>query len=400
MRIAIHPSRTKQRIDELTAYCAANVHDGCGMTCIHEQACRASKASNWFYEGQLSHVGRNYDLEINGKPLRIVIVGQEYGHWHRFVSLAGRTEMIATTSANARFAGRNPHMRGTTSLLRLILGREIGNDREGEQLGDGHLFDGFALVNALLCSSLDAPRDPSQFGGGSGRSTSTMRRNCSTHFLRTLEILEPNLIVLQGQGVRQWVGGDLHVGQRGAVQATGRINGHDVDVLTFDHPSAGGQSGYWGRSTRSAYLRETVVPAVAQWRAAQHNRLLAPAVEPVPAPVASATMAGPAVRTRKAVRDTSAISRGVASSWDDPEVRAKRLQRWACVVDGQLFQSTYKACQALGHIYDAGHISWRGKLVEAAKRGESVIDVVGREWRVFEFAGRSFADVEREFRSS
>lgn len=260
--VVAHPEITRGRIAALDAYCAANVHNGTSMTCPHEAECRASKPNNYFYEGQLSHVGRNYDLEVDGQPLRIVVVGQEYGHWHSFVSLAERTAMVAGKSAAVGFKGRNPHMKGTTSTLRLLLGRQPGDDVAGEALSDGHLFDGFALVNVLLCSSLDAPRDPSQFGGGKGRSSPTMRRNCIPHFMRTLDILDPTLVVLQGQGVRKWVGHELGIGSSGPVQSTCSINGHDVTVLTFDHPSAGGNSGYWGNSIKSKYLLETVGPAI------------------------------------------------------------------------------------------------------------------------------------------
>ena len=49
-------------------------------------------------------------------------------------------------------------MRGTTLPRRLLLGREPGTDAEGERLLDGHIFDGFALVNFLLCSALKQER--------------------------------------------------------------------------------------------------------------------------------------------------------------------------------------------------------------------------------------------------
>jgi hypothetical protein len=35
-----------------------------------------------------------------------------------------------------------------------------------------------------------------------------MQRNRASHFKKTLEILDPTVIVLQGAGVRKWVGGD------------------------------------------------------------------------------------------------------------------------------------------------------------------------------------------------
>lgn len=260
--ITAHPEKTAPRILALEKYCESNIHDGHKMVCPYEYDCRSSRPDNYFYEGQLSHVGKNYDLEIDGEPFRIVIVGQEYGHWHKFVSLSERHEMIAKKSAQVGFTGRNPHMRGTTSKLRLLFGHELGDDAAGEKLLDGHLFDGFALVNALLCSSLKAPRDPSQFGGGKGASSPLMRRNCTTHFTNTLKILEPTLIILQGQGVRKWVGELLGIGSSGPAINVGSFEGRSVNVLVFDHPSAGGQSGYWGNSTRSRYLLEKVAPAI------------------------------------------------------------------------------------------------------------------------------------------
>ena len=49
-------------------------------------------------------------------------------------------------------------MRGTTSALRALFGNGLGTDRGGEYVEpvNGrrfHIFDGFALVNRLLCSA-------------------------------------------------------------------------------------------------------------------------------------------------------------------------------------------------------------------------------------------------------
>ena len=223
----------------------------------------------------MSHVGRHYDLLVNDQELRIVVVGQEYGHPPPRVDLKSRTSMI-DGSASKGFRGRNPHMQGTTSLLRLLLGRHAGIDAEGEGLfGDdgttAHIFDGFALVNALLCSALTDPSTGT--GAGKGASSPLMRRNCARHFHRTMEILEPTVIVAEGQGVRDWIGGPLGLGAKPtaryngpAIIEDGQIAGKRADVLTFNHPSAGGQSAWWGRSPRSKYLKHVVEPTIARWR--------------------------------------------------------------------------------------------------------------------------------------
>lgn len=117
----------------------------------------------------MSHVDKHYDLLVGGQELRIVAVRQEYGR----IDLEGRTAMI-DKSASAGFSGRNPHMHGTPSILGLLLVRRPGSDDEEERLsGENNatapIFDGFALVNAILCS---APEKPPE-GSGSGKGASS-----------------------------------------------------------------------------------------------------------------------------------------------------------------------------------------------------------------------------------
>lgn len=268
------PEKTASRIRQLDQYIRHNLLADGEFTCKHYKACRTS-GPDFFYEGQMSHVGEHYDLTVNGRELRIVVVGQEYGQAYRLVDLKARTAMI-DGSAKKGFAKRNPHMAGTTSILRLLLGRQAGKDGEGERLFQdraqtGHIFDGFALVNYLLCSALTDP--PKGMNAGRGRSTREMHRNCAEHFLATLEILEPTVIVAEGQGVRRWIGGPLRLGEKPPVRydgpvapETARLARKRVDVLTFNHPSAPGRSGWWGRSPNSKYLKQVVEPTMRDWR--------------------------------------------------------------------------------------------------------------------------------------
>ena len=96
------------------------------------------------------------------------------------------------------------------------------------------------------------PEPGPQFtGAAKGRSSGVMQRNCAGHFRRTVEILEPTVVVLQGQGVRKWTAESLGIPKQGSVLEKAVINGRDVDVLTFNHPSAPGSSAWWGRSPDS-----------------------------------------------------------------------------------------------------------------------------------------------------
>ena len=179
--IRSYPEKTRKRIARLDDYIRENMLSNGSFICGSFDECRASRCGFPFYEGQMSHVGKHYDLEVDGRPTRIVVVGQEYGHKPSCVTLSSRSEMIANSS-KAMFKDRNHHMKGTTLILRLLLGREPGEDKEGESLlGDlnSHVFDGFALVNYLLCTVVEKP------GVMKGYSSREMQRNCSRHFLAT-----------------------------------------------------------------------------------------------------------------------------------------------------------------------------------------------------------------------
>lgn len=214
----------------------------------------------------MSHVGKHYDLEIDQRPMRIVLVGQEYGQTQQRVSLKERSERIALSGRKGFYGGnsRNPHMRGTTTMLRLLLGRDPGCDEEGEHLLDGHLFDGFALVNYLLCTALKEERTEKEDRGGAGKgySSPTMRRNCGRHFLQTLEILEPTVIIAQGKDVRKWMANALTLPSNGSLNEIVMVSGKPVNLLTFVHPSAGGRYEFWGDSLHKPYLVETVAPTI------------------------------------------------------------------------------------------------------------------------------------------
>lgn len=268
------PERTAGRIRKLEEYVRLNLLCDDRFICEHHRDCRAS-ASPYFYEGQMSHVGKHFDLVVGGRELRIVVVAQEYGQQLIGVDLEARTAMFDESAAKG-FRGRNRHMRGTTSILRLLLGRPPGTDDEGERLfgearGTAHIFDGFALVNALLCSAVRAP--PVGRKAGKGASSPLMRKNCARHLHRTMEILEPTVIVVEGQAVRSWIGRPLGLGSKPASVYDGPVTpevapiaGERVDILTFNHPSAPGQSAWWGNSIESRYLKQVVEPTIVRWR--------------------------------------------------------------------------------------------------------------------------------------
>lgn len=275
---ASDPNRTAQRVRLLNAYFESAVLKGRQFLCNSFLECSASHRGQ-FLEGQLHHVGRHFDLKENGVPLRIVVVGQEYGHGPKHVSLTDRHDTILSFGterrfkAERRFSARNPHMRATTSLLRLLVGRAPGADYEGEFIPIGktstHLFETFALVNFLLCSAIGAgrsgdPASPAFRGGGRGQATPTMWRNCARHFRAALEILDPTVVVLQGRSVERHLGPAFD--GREAAHATLpverlKVGQRSALLVRFSHPSAHPPNG-WGTNAEQPYLLHTVAPAV------------------------------------------------------------------------------------------------------------------------------------------
>lgn len=274
--VGIERGGSRARVATLRGYVRQNLLSDGEFVCPHFKDCRRSRREgDSFREGIMSHVGRRFDLELGGRPLRIVIVGQESG-WPkgpgarsrgRRVSLETRYSVVRDITGIQRryyaepgYAGRNPHMRGTTSALRVIFGKGLGTRYEDEIITPTngrpfHIFDGFALVNRLLCSA--GPQ-----GSSEGHPTPTMFANCADHFGATLRILEPTLVILQGGKVdgrtrsmferRRSFSEHLH---------DARFDGKPVLLCTFTHPSAHGAL-RWGDSLEAPYLTDVVVPTL------------------------------------------------------------------------------------------------------------------------------------------
>jgi hypothetical protein len=223
------PQRSKIRAFGPSRLLARNVLNGDQFVCPYAADCRASHPTN-FCEGQLHHVGKNFDLIRNGRPFRIVVCGQEYGQPILHQTLEKRYRQVAVGSGQeSRFSStgyrtRNPHMKGTTSLLRLLFERGLGKNHEGEFIrvngAETHLFDAFALVNFLLCSATA--------GGKKGDSTPIMRKNCGRHFQAAITILQPTILVCQGAGVANWLKTAFDV--RGGRIQKGRIGYSGIGV--------------------------------------------------------------------------------------------------------------------------------------------------------------------------
>ena len=270
-KFSFHPKNTKQRKDELIAYFQERVFFEKCFVCYSYSACKKSHSGE-FYKGQLHHVGKFYDVTACEQPYRIAVIGQEYGHPPSNVSMDERREMVVEdTGQRKTFTQRNPHMRGTTSVLRLLYDIPLGKDHKSEFLQPTpdlkfHIYDAFALVNYLLCSAV------SKDEGSRGKSTRVMKKNCLVHFLAALDILEPTVIIVQGKGFWKWVKQAFdEMDQVTNELFRAKINNIRVLIAVFTHPSTPNNKHNWGRSYNTSYLLDTVVPTVEKIKQELHK---------------------------------------------------------------------------------------------------------------------------------
>jgi hypothetical protein len=226
----------------LTVYMDHHVLRPTGFCCSSAVQCRSSAMSRskpvTFAEGQLSHLGWYYDIESEGMPLRILVIGMETGRPDVGVTLTMRRQQILESAAlPAR--QRNPHMIGVTHALRVLHGRTIGDDVAGEMLSlgpgheDAHMFDAYAMANVRLCTSVRA-------GTMNSYPTAVMTRNCVRHLRETIRILEPTVCVVQSSAIPK--------------------------MAEFTHPTAWGEDN-WGRWSNMPYLQNVVIPTLTAARA-------------------------------------------------------------------------------------------------------------------------------------
>lgn len=220
--------------------------------CKHHVRCERSCARGVnLIKGQLHHVGEHYDLKRDGKPFRIMVSGAEYGGGEEHVSLADRSGGI-----NEGGAPTNPHMKGTMLLLQMLFGKTIDNydyhvEVDGEQRS---IFKCFALANFLLCSAV-------REGSKLGHPSCEMIVNCKAHFQKTIEILKPQFLILQGRRAEEFFRCeyDIELGYRRPKVQMVETNGHKTLVLPLTHPAY--QRRAWGGTGHKAtetYLRPAV----------------------------------------------------------------------------------------------------------------------------------------------
>lgn len=262
------PGRTAARRRELGTYYDRAVLSADGFVCTSLGRCRGSvshKPDVGFYEGQLPYLGDHYDTAVDdGALMRVLVVPMEVAGGEDWVH-TGMEHFgdVIRWRASQRFSERNNHMRGVTFALRLAFGLGVGDDRAGEYLdtpnGSVHVFEAYAMVNAVLCSALalKANGEPTS----SSRQNAVMRRSCSRHLKAAVRILAPTLVISQGSAVGSHLADLFTVRQRRSpTVASCAWAGHTFMWVDLTHPTA------WAPRSWSwlshPYLHEVVEPSI------------------------------------------------------------------------------------------------------------------------------------------
>ena len=164
--------------------------------CIHEADCRCSaekKKGYSFHPGQLSYVGDGYAVEIDGIPMRILVVAMQVGS-DKVIDMHRRSEQMDKRKHQCK-KDRNEHMQGVTEVLQVLFGLDPGGPEKINE--DSHVFDVFAMANSVLCSKLKPGRKRTG-RKRSGSPTDKMLTNCREYLRQTIVLLEPTIIVSQG----------------------------------------------------------------------------------------------------------------------------------------------------------------------------------------------------------
>lgn len=151
----------------------------CNGKCKYSQECESSihmkSHDNWIYNDWSAKVGDNYDLTIDGIPVRIMIIGKE-----------GKSFSDCITKPSRWWPGINRHYKVTYNLLKDLFSYYPNND------ADDCVLTMFTLSNTYSCAFRN---HQDQITGI--KNTDVQRTNCSEIRKKEIRILEPTLIIIQ-----------------------------------------------------------------------------------------------------------------------------------------------------------------------------------------------------------
>ena len=128
-----------------------------------------------------------YDIYLNKKPIRVLIVGKENGYMKNkpFKTSSNFDENILNVLNCIEWKNKNNHIKGTLMTLQRIYGVE-----------SEYIYASYTLTNLLRCAFQNTEKHENL---SDVNDTSKMRDNCFEYLIKEIKILEPTLIILQGE---------------------------------------------------------------------------------------------------------------------------------------------------------------------------------------------------------
>ena len=181
--------RTENRFSDLNSYYSAQGLRADDFSCSHYRECECSTPSDCSkqYAGGTAALMPFYDANYAGQDVRILIVGKENGY--SASSEFGTARNFRENSTNfyncINWKKKNNHMKGNLVTLAHIYG-----------FHSEYLFAAYAASNGLKCGFQKAGKLENVSGLPD---TKVMRENCSKHLVKEIEILEPTIVICQGE---------------------------------------------------------------------------------------------------------------------------------------------------------------------------------------------------------
>ncbi len=187
--VTFDKSRTQERFKRLAEYVQQARISPESFDCEHERLGECSATLTMDLRplqpkncGGLMHLGEEFDVNVDGTPLRILFVGKDYGTGNS--DLTARRDCIRSLGET----DLNWHYKGVVKTL-----LEIYQCRRDD--GWQPLLARMAQTNATRCC---APRDNKMKCNTNYKT----RLNCWPHFRAEIEILEPTVMIFHGADLR------------------------------------------------------------------------------------------------------------------------------------------------------------------------------------------------------
>lgn len=181
--------KTRDRWQQLNRYYESVGLNACSFHCKDFSECKTSQKNTVIkqFSGGTSALMPLYDIFYQGKPIRILIIGKETGYMKN--TEYGTAKKFHENTLNVlnciNWDKKNNHIKGTLKTLQYIY-----------NLDTEYVYSSYVLTNLLRCSFQDFTRSDSV---SAVHDTSTMRKNCYKHLIKEIEILEPTLVIAQGE---------------------------------------------------------------------------------------------------------------------------------------------------------------------------------------------------------